>query len=164
VLNKALQKGLYFEIEAHQLLDLKSDSDDDPNIVLENFHDSFYKSNLSSFANTLDDGLMQMLFFYYTYLQLAVVYQDKLFKINRKIEEVTNAKEKMKLSEKRGDILSVLRDILVPCQFIRKEKLLPELRKGFKVDPAKVEFIDALHTHKKWFDERMNLLEKSGNP
>ena len=151
-----LKKGLYFEIENHKIIELDKEEDNQPNFALSNFNDIFYHGNLSNITKVLDEDLVQRLTFYYLHLKLANDLQNKLFKLNEKLEEMHNIRtvgDEMKvlqLSEKKNDLKDSIRLILATAQFIRLN-LLTDLKKIFKQDPSKLTFIDVLPKYQEWF-------------
>jgi hypothetical protein len=154
MLNRILQKGLYFEIENHKIVELGNDLDGQPNFALGSFNDDFYQSNLSNISKILSEHLIQQVTFYYSHLKLAFDYQNDLFEVNDKIAENKLNRiisEDVKLSEERKGLKESIRLILATSQFIRIN-LLVELKNIFKEDPTKLKFIDVLPKYKKWFE------------
>ena len=137
-----------------KLLNLKPDSDGQPNFALASFNDNFYNSNLSNISKILSEHLLQQLTFYYSHLKLAVDHQNDFFKVNKNIAQnksIRNISEDVKLSEERKDLKESIRLILATSQFIRIN-LLVELKNIFKEDPTKLKFIDVLPKYKEWFE------------
>lgn len=154
LLKKNLQRGLYFEIENHKIVELQNDQDSQPNFALASFDNIFYQSNLSNISRILNENLIQRLTFYYSHLKLAFDCQNELRDVNDKINENKSTRsitEDDELYKKREALRETIRLILATAQFIR-HNLLAELTKIFGEDPTKLAFIDVLPKYKDWFE------------
>lgn len=142
-LKKAIQIGLYFEIDHHKIVELQRDEDGQPNFVLSSFQDKFYSNNISVLTKLCSEEFIQHLTFYYSSLASVLNHQDDLMKINTEINALiskmplTNedSQRYAELIKQRNGIKEVLRVYLVPCINTR-QVLLAELKKVFKKDPS----------------------------
>lgn len=161
---RSLQAGFYFEIENHEITELESDRDGSPNFALTVFQDSVFKSDLSLAMTLLKPELLQSLIFYYAKLTSVVAFQNLLSDVTSALNkcndelsrgnQISDARkaEMKNLLIRRDGIRDVRRLILAAAQYTR-ENLLSELKKDFKEDPSKKQFIDVMPKHKEWFDK-----------
>jgi len=162
-LKKAIQIGLYFEIEHHKIVELQKDGDDQPNFVLASFQDKFYSNNISPLTKLCPEELIQHLTFYYSSLESVHNHQNDLLKINSEIDELVSkmprtnedSQRYAELIKKRNGTKYVLRVYLAPCINTR-QVLLTELKKVFKKDPAEKKYIDVLPEHEEWWKKIQN--------
>lgn len=162
-LKKAVQLGLYFEIDHHKIVELRKDEDGQPNFVLASFQDQFYDNNISAFTKLCSEKIIQHLTFYYSSLKSVLDHQNDLLKINSEINELiskmprTNEDSQRyeKLIKQRNGIKEVLRVYLAPCINTR-QALLAELKKVFKKDPSEIKHIDVLPEHEEWWKKIQN--------
>src|SRR3989344_5249712 len=141
-LKKAIQIGLYFEIDHHKIVELQKDEDGQPNFVLASFQDQFFSNNISALTKICSEELIQHLTFYYSGLESVLNHQNDLLKINSEINALiskmprTNedSQRYAELIKQRNGIKKVLRAYLAPCINTR-QVLLAELKKVFKKDP-----------------------------
>lgn len=160
----ALQTGFYFEIENHKITELGKDSDGSPNFSLTMYNDTVYRNNLSLAMTLLNSKFIQDLIFYYSTLTSALEYQKILLEITNEINDkgsyrddslpvrVAKNMEIEELMKKREGIRGTIRLMLGMAQFTRVN-LLSDLKKNFKEDPSKREFINVLPKHQEWLDK-----------
>lgn len=162
-LKKAVQIGLYFEIDHHKIVDLQKGEDGQPNFVLASFQCQFYDNNISAFTKLCSEKIIQHLTFYYSSLKSVLDHQNNLLKLNSEINELIsemsrtnkNAQRYEELIKRRNGIKEILRVYLAPCINTR-QVLLAELKEVFKKDPSEKKYIDVLPEHEEWWEKIQN--------
>lgn len=163
-LKKTIRKGLYYEMDNHVFHDHGYDSNNQPNMFFESFHDSFYTNNLSLIFRSLDAEFLQILSFYYSKCKLAKDFQDNIVQLRSEIkglkiesesadmDKAATAESQMREKEKvHANYLELLRVTIIPLAFIRRT-LLDELKTVFgKNDPSNLAFIDVSDEHQEWW-------------
>ena len=171
---KVAKLGLYCEITHHHFLKLDKDKDGSPNYKLVGFQNNFYKDNILDITKFLNEDTRYILAAYYSYLHLAVSYQEEFAKYHSKLEDISEYSptgwipmfgkitEWNMLNERRNDFKDILRKTLAPAKKI-KHDLLYKLKEAFKNDPSPLEFINVLPEDQEWW-QRINKDFKSEYP
>lgn len=167
-LKRSIARGLYYEIDNHYFLELGFDKDEEPNVVLINFQDIYYSSNIANVCKLFKENISVRIAFYYSKLRLANALQDMNEKLLEEIEKLSTSKDENDLKilqnkiKRRSGALESIRTINVPALYIREE-LLSHLKKGFKKDPSKIGFIDVPEKYKKWWKREIKNQETKEN-
>jgi hypothetical protein len=134
-LNRALRKGLYFEVKSHRIVEVDEDSNR-PRLSLLSFHDHFFRESTSDLIKTLGDDLIQKLIFYYTHLNLASDVQDELLRTADRLPTAPaggpqDEARRKRLMERRTDLQDTLSSVLSAAAKVRRS-LLTELKRVFE--------------------------------
>lgn len=165
-LKKAMKVGLYFEIDHHNITHLNNDKDGQPNFLLTGFQDYFYRSHISSIVKLLGLDVLMHLAFYYAKLNLVKEWQDDLFKLNERIDNIVRSAPHVKVDKveyesmviKHNSIKELLRVTSAPCINAR-DMLMANLKHGLSKDPSTIAYIDVPANYQVWWESK--LAEKS---
>lgn len=169
---KAIKVALYYEIFRHNIFPVEPSPDGQPNFLLLGFSRASYDAYLAEIPDLLPETLVGQVSTYYADVTLAAAQQQQIEEGTTNVRdaarklarlesgqnitapvhpaEITLAKQEgQQVGHKMLDLMEKNRVLLAMAMW-QQERLLTELRKEFKHDPAK-EPLDVLPPYRAWF-------------
>ncbi len=148
---KAIKIALFYEIFRHHIFEASPQENGDPNFMIVGFARAVYDAYLDEIPDLLPQKLVGDISMYYADVTAGAAQLALKLSVSVNKDEVALAEQAAAQAAHRMlDRMSQTRHLLATAMW-QRERLLRELQREFKHDPAK-QLVNVLPKYRAWFD------------